>query len=315
VRLLLGLAAVLVLAGCGSATTGSGKPAAAGAPVASAPPIVPVDEAPPEPVAHMLAMEFAPPSSATSGVDHLQTTVTWATGGQTTTSAPTPAQLAEASAQLEAQRRALEPAADSTPRVVARLPLADGGEALFVDWHNDAGRLCTYTSITHAGGGGGGLGGACVAPQQAQCAAICLASDGSGVVSADDWVLSGTVPADADALDVTTADGSTMEYPLSGPVLDGDRRVFLLDLGGQDWRRLALVRGGDVVAETAMPAAEVAGEECQRKAGPMPAPAPAATSPPTSESPAVKAWQDAFQACLETSGAFPVTPAVTTTGP
>lgn len=305
-RLLPGLAVVLVLAGCGSASTGPGKPAAAGAPVAPAPPIVPLDEAPPEPVARMLDMLFAPPSSATSGFDHLQTTITWAAGGPTTTtSAPTPAQIAEASAQLEAQRRALEPAADSTPRVVARLPLADGGEALFVDWHNDAGRLCTYTSITHASGGGGGMGGACVEPQQAQCTAICLASDGSGVLSADDWVLSGTVPADADALDVTTADGATAEYPLAGPVLDGDRRVFMLDLGAQDWRQLALVRGGDVVAETAMPVAQVAGEECERKAGPMPPPPTEPPTPASGESPEVKAWNDAFQACLQAHGSTP----------
>ena len=317
-RLLLGLAAVLVLAGCGSAAVGPGKPASAGAAAAPAPPVVPVDEAPPEEIDRVLAEEFAPPPADSTGVGALQTTVTFAWGGTTTTTtAPTPAQLAEARAQFEAERQELRPAPGSAPRVVARLPLADGGEVLFVVWHNRDGRLCTYTNATDASGsGGGGMGGSCgLDPQATQCAAICLVSDGTGMGAAEDWVLTGTVAADADALDVTTADGSTTEYPLSGPVLDGDRRVFLLDLGGQDWRKLALVRGGDVVAATAMPAASVAGEECQRKAGPMPAPAPTATSPPTAQSAATKAWRDAFQACLEASGAFPVTPAVTTTGP
>ena len=286
-------------------TSGAGKPAAAGAPAAPAPPIVPVDEPPPAEVERVLQEEFAPPS-ASSGVDYMQTTFTWGNGGTTTTSAPTPAQVAEGRAELDAQRRALEPAPDSTPRVVARLPLADGGDALFVVWHNRDGRLCTYTNVTHASGGGGGMGGLCAESQGTECAQICLASDGSGAVSADDWVVSGTVVADADALDVTTADGSTTEYPLAGPVLDGDRRVFMLDLGSQDWRKLALVRGGGVVAETTMPAASVASEDCERKAGPMPMPPMGSiVSAPGEQSVAMKAWETSFQACLAASGAFP----------
>jgi len=294
-----------VLAGCGAETSGSGKPAAAGVLAAPAPPIVAVDEAPPAELQRVLDEELGHSSAASSGIDTQEKTVTFVWGGTSTTAAPTAAQLAEARAQLEEQRRALEPAPDSTPRVVARLPLADGGDALFVVWHNRDGRLCTYTNVTHASGGGGGMGGPCAEPQGMECAQICLASDGSGTVAADDWVVSGTVAADADALDVTTADGSTTEYPLAGPLLDGDRRVFMLDLGAQDWRKLALVRGGGVVATTTMPAASVASEDCDRKAGPMPLPAPQSGTAAPPESAAQKAWQDAFQACLEASGTTP----------
>ena len=123
-------------------------------------------------------------------------------------------------------------------------------------------------------------------------------------------MLSGTVPADADALDVTTADGATTEYPLTGPVLDGDRRVFLLDLGAQDWRKLGLVRGGQVVDETAMPAATAAGEDCIDKAGPMPMPPTISATPgPLEQTAAMRAWRAAFQSCLAASGAFPAVPA------
>ena len=142
------------------------------------------------------------------------------------------------------------------------------------------------------------------------CAAVCLASSGTGSDAAQRWVLSGTVAADADALDVTTADGATTEYPLTGPVLDGDRRVFLLDLGAHDWRKLGLVRGGRVVDETTMPAGAAAAEDCIHKTGPMPMPPTiSATGPPVEESGAMKAWNAAFQACLAASGAFSALPA------
>ena len=233
-------------------------------------------------------------------------------GGTTSTSTtPTPAQIAEARRQFDVHREKLEPAPGSSPRAVARLPLADGGDTLFVAWHNRDGLLCTYTNTVDAGGGGGGgAAGPCEGDDQGtQCAAVCLSSSGTGSASAERWVLTGTVPADADALDVTTADGATTEYPLTGPVLDGDRRVFLLELGAHDWRKLGLVRGGQVVDETTMPAASAAAEDCNGKVGPMQWPTVSATGPAVEESDAMKAWNAAFQACLAASGAFPALPA------
>jgi hypothetical protein len=325
VRLLLGLAAVLVLAGCGAGTGGPGAPggqSAPAVPVQPAPPIVPLDEAPPAEVTRMLDEELAPlpadfgkqGAAGSSSVTFLWAVGTQGPGGPTSTSTPTPAQIAEARRQFDAHREKLEPAPGSSPRAVARLPLADGGDTLFIAWHNRDGLLCTYTNTADAGGGGGGgAAGPCEGDQQGtQCADVCLASSGTGTnTSAERWVLTGTVPADADALDVTTADGATAEYPLTGPVLDGDRRVFLLELGAHDWRKLGLVRGGQVVDETTMPAAEAAGEDCNEKVGPMPMPPTiSATGAPVEQTGAMKAYDAAFQACLAASGAFPGLPVV-----
>lgn len=313
-RLLLGLAFVVVLAGCGAETGGPGAaaPVRQSVPAAPAPPIVPLNEAPPAEVTRMLDEELAPVpadfgkqgAGGSSSVTFLWGIDTQGPGG----AAPTPAQIAEARRQLEAQRQKLEPVPCSSPRAVARLPLVDGGETLFIVWHNRDGLLCTYTNTAdEGGGGGGGPGGPCEGDEQAtQCAAVCLASSGTGSVSAERWVLTGTVAADADALDVTTADGATTEYPLTGPVLDGDRRVFLLELGAHDWRKLALVRGGRVADEKTMPAAEAAAEDCNAEVGPMPTPPLGSpVSGPGEQSPAIKAWESSLQACLTVSGTFP----------
>ncbi len=319
-RLFLGLAFVVVLAGCGAGTGGPGAPggqSAPAVPVAPAPPIVPLDEAPPAEVTRMLDEELAPlpadfgkQGAVSSGsVTYLTMWGVDAAGpGGATSTTPTPAQIAELRQQFDAHREALEPAPGSAPRAVARLPLAAGGATLFVAWHNRHGLLCTYTNTVDAGGGGGGgAAGPCEGDQQVtQCAAVCLTSGSTGSDAVERWVLSGTVPADADALDVTTADGATTEYPLTGPVLDGDRRVFLLDLGAQDWRKLGLIRGGQVVDETTMPAGAAAAEDCTGKAGPMPMPpAISATGPPVEQTGAMKAYDAAMQACLAASGAFP----------
>ena len=327
-RLLLGLAFVVVLAGCGAETGGPGAPggqSAPAVPVAPAPPIVPLDEAPPAEVTRMLDEELAPlpvdfgNGGTVSGPSSVTTVLfTWGadtqvSGGTTsTTITPTSAQIAELRRQINVHREALEPASDSAPRAVARLPLADGGETLFVAWHNRHGLLCTYTNTTDAGGsGGGGAGGPCEGDEPArQCAAVCLASNGTGTASTERWVLTGTVAADADALDVTTADGATTEYPLTGPLLDGDRRVFLLELGVHDWRKLALVRGGRVVDETTMRAAAAAAEDCSGKIGPMPMPPTgSAMAGPVEQTSAMKAYNAAIQACLAASGAYPAMPA------
>jgi hypothetical protein len=300
VRLLLGLAALLLLAGCGAVTNGSAPAVQPSVLQGPAPPIVPVDEPPPPVVQQMLDDDFGLGGAATSyGVDSASSSVifTWGRGGTTT---PTAAQTAEARAQFAKQRQALRPAADSPPRVVARLPLDDGGEMVFVVWHNRDGELCTFTNTSEAkGGGGGSMGNTCGGIAAQPCAAICLSSGGTGAIDVEHWTLSGTVASDADAIDVTNAVGTTTEYPLTGPVVDGDRRVVMLDLGAQNWRKLVLVRDGNPVADTAMPAAEVSSETCMQTVGPAPPP------PQTSQSPAVKAWNAAYEACLEASGTTP----------
>ncbi len=295
-RLLLGLAAVLALGGCGSVAGRSGAPAAP-----SAPPVLGTQT-----------------STAMSGVDLM---FTWGGGSPSTTTAtvPTAAQMATIRAQFEAQRAALRPAAGSPPRVVARLPLADGGDAVLVAWHNEEGVLCTDTEVAdRQGSGGGGPGSSCVPAELAaspllHCAQICLTSNGSGADMAHErWVLSGTVAAAGDALDVTTADGATAEYPLTGPLLDGgDRRVFMLELGKTDWRKLVLLHAGEVVDQTVLPATSAAGEDCMAKVGEPPAPPPAQAPGPIASTPAMDAWNASLQACVTASGALPAFPAAT----
>jgi outer membrane murein-binding lipoprotein Lpp len=330
VRLLLGLAGVVVLAGCGTMAGRSGAPAAPAAPVADAPPIEAVDEAPPPQVQDMLDAEFAPlpadfgeqvsGTSSSAGAGSFTMVYSYSSGIDTlspdgtasTTTKPTAAQIAQLRSDIEARRTAIEPATGAPPRVVARLPLADGGEVLFLTWHNRGGLLCTTAQIVDAhGGGGGGASGPCAGAGQGgtPCAAICLSSDETGDATAQRWVLTGTVAADADAVDVTTGDGTTLEYPLTGPVVDGDRRVFLLELGAQDWRKLALLQGGQVEAEAVLPAMIVASEDCNVKLGPMPPPTPPAAPGPVTPSPAEHAYVQAFQDCMTASGALPAFPA------
>lgn len=236
-RFAAGLVAVLALAGCGSSNHR-----------AAAPPIRAVNATPDRQlrVELELFLQSAPASAhVRSGFD------VWDSAGHVK---PTAAQLAHLQAEIAARRAAEQPGRGSQPRVVARLPLAGGGEASFVAWRNRRGALCTFTQVTDASGSGGGTpGGRCVstaAHLSSPCAAICLGSFGEG--DPVRFVLSGTVAAGADALAVTTVGGRTATYPLTGPRL-GTRRVFLLDLGATEWRRLTLYRNGSIVGRTSLP--------------------------------------------------------------
>ena len=161
-------------------------------------------------------------------------------------------------AQLNAQRLALEPAPGSGPSSSPVSAHGGGGNALFVVWHNRDGQLCTETTDQ---------GCEQRRRRRAQTARVRRRRRPRparvalrGVVPLlgrlrrhnrrRAWVLAGTVAADADTIEVTTADGQTAAYPLTGPLLaGGDRRVFMLELGKTDWRRLVLIRGGEVVDE------------------------------------------------------------------
>ena len=295
-RRFLGLAGVIVIAGCVTAAGQSGAPVT----VAAAPPIVALDEPPPAGVQDLVSLTQSSSASSqilvfTSGVD--SGTDTLSAGSASTT--PTGTQMAAMRTQLQAERAAIEPAADSPPRTIASLSLGNGGTAFFTVWHDNAGLLCSETDTLDAqgSGGGGGTDGPCIGsiPGAAGCTALCLGTSGGGESAADmGWVLSGTVDAGADALDVTTADGATVEYPLTGPVVDRNRRVFLLDLGGQGWKTLVLLRNGQVIDKTAQPPSILALEQCETSAGPAPAPPQG-----------MGAWKAALQSCLTGSSSTP----------
>jgi len=308
VRRLCALAAVFVLAGCGTASqrAGSGAPVVPDAP---APPIEAADEAPPEDATFFLEMDSGQADSSSGdsatavGINEY-CAVIWsdaAGGDRQDCGPPTPEQEAQARAEERQYEQAIRPAPDSPPRVVARL-----ATTVFIAWRNLAGALCWETYADD--GGAVGPGGPCrPSPGEADCAAICLQPDdeGTGDGSVHAYVLGGTVAAGAEALRVTQAGGATATYPLVGPTVRGsDARVFMLELGAHDWRKLELVRGGAVAATQTMPSFEAASEDCGDKIGPMPVPADGADEQAGMD--ALRAYSDELSACVRASGAtFP----------
>jgi hypothetical protein len=325
VRRLLGLAAVFVLAGCGATSqrAGSGAPIVADA---SAPPIEAVDEAPSADQLDFLQMDWQQPdqssSDSSSGFTDLCTvggptgiTPMPATTDATTCPPPTPEEQAQAKADEQRYDDAIRPGPDTPPRVLAKLSLSRGGTEYFILWRTANGSLCWDTDEeSDDGGGGGGPVGPCttdaltpeatdqLAKYGPKCDALCLESDGGSNGDGPDlYVLAGTVPATADAIRVTQAGGATATYPRVGPTIAGsDRRVFLLDLGTHDWRKLELVRGSSVVETEAMPPFEAASEDCSDRVGPLPQPADDADEQAMLD--ALRAYSNAIEECVRASG-------------
>ena len=113
-------------------------------------------------------------------------------------------------------------------------------------------------------GGGTPVFGPCVGDDRADpCTALCLVSSGTGDRSSVRYLLAGIVSRDATALRITTAHTRTT-YPLQGPVLAGtNRRVFMLELGHDDYRVLELLRGASVVDSRSLPVWQAVVEDCQ----------------------------------------------------
>lgn len=307
----------------------------AGAPVvpdAPAPAMAAVNEAPPEDVAWFLQSEFGQdPSQPVASSSYGVCEVTGSSGlgfptAQEDAGNSCPQPTAEEQAQWAADEQryeeAIRPAAGSVPRVIARLPLRGGGsDLLFTAWKSSSGELCWETDESGPeGGGGGGPSGPCA--QQAAdeaypeltvglrenippCDVICLGSDGGNSGDgADTYLLSGTVPVDAEAIRVTVDGGTTATYPLLGPrVLDTERSVFMLDLGARDWRKLELIRGGAIVATAEMPKLTAAYEDCSSKVGPLPDPPASADMQAMLD--AMQPYQAALTECVRASGALP----------
>jgi hypothetical protein len=219
---------------------------------AAPPPLRAVDEAPPRTLRIQLALELGLPVPG-----H---TFAWGTDVFCTRSPCTSAAIAKVKAELEARQDAIRPAPGSPPRIVAELR----GRALLLAWRDRANLLCLRA--TRLPQGGGSIFGPCV-QSDVPCADICLRSDGEGVSRASiEYLLAGTVRRDATALRITRSREAATQYPLRGPIVRGtDRRVFMLDLGRHDWRRLELFRGDAVVAVQAMPEWQAAAEDCQER--------------------------------------------------
>lgn len=138
------------------------------------------------------------------------------------------------------------PAPGTEPRVVAELPLANELTAELVVWRARNEKTCTLARIVPVERAKFGAGriGEC-AWSIPPCGEICLA-----VLTTDEGgaVLAGTLPAAAEKLRLGGAENREREYVLSGPVIEEtDRRVFIADLGDEDWWTAEIRRGEEIL--------------------------------------------------------------------
>jgi hypothetical protein len=165
----------------------------------------------------------------------------------------------------EEQRRAqheeeISPVEGSEPRVVAELPVRSGTVAELIAWQARNGKTCTLARVTpeQTEGFGAMRVGACV--RFMPCTELCLT-----VLTTDDrdGVLAGTVPQHADVLRLIGPEGKERDYELDGPVIDGsDLRVFIADLGDEDWWTAELRRGDEVLGTDERVGSHLRGLRC-----------------------------------------------------
>jgi hypothetical protein len=166
----------------------------------------------------------------------------------------------------------LMPTEPAAMRSIARLPLEERGpkdRALLAAWRTAAGKLCFATDVEDEEGLNGNRAvGPCLAG--ARCRDLCLERSGHYDYGDPPWLLSGIVNAAAEQLRIVLADGESLIYPLTGPVVPNfpTRRVFMLDLGNRSHRRLELLEGGKVIAHEDVLQSQVEGDRCVLQYGP-----------------------------------------------
>lgn len=152
--------------------------------------------------------------------------------------------------QLARLRGPLRPARRPRSLVVARLRLllpAGVGHVWFVTYRSRGGHLCGSTFESQPFSSGWTTGGL---PCGQLCGQICT----SGTVADLDtgWLAySATAPATSDGFRLTTTDGSSFRFPLTGPSVRGapNRRVVLIQLATKASVALAeALRGDEVIA-------------------------------------------------------------------
>jgi hypothetical protein len=322
---MLAVAGVFVLAGCGSGVPGR----AGGGPITPdrpAPPIIATNESPPDDIAWFLKLNFGEDQATPSVTGHdfiCEQSTAGGVGSLPSSSCPQPGaeQIAQMEAEAEEYAQAIRPASGTDPQVVAKLELGNDQELLFTRWRTSAGAPCWEVDQEgpDGSGGGGGPSGPCVGEAQAiaypssslfltqndvtPCTALCL--DSVSVERDDqqatDFALQGTVPADAQALRITLADGATATYPLVGPRFpDASLRIFMVDLGAHDWRKVELIRNASVSSTATMPATQAAYEDCAEQVGPPPTPTLPATTDDDTQAmlAAMKPYDDALNSCI-----------------
>jgi hypothetical protein len=211
---------------------------------APAPPIKVVNLAPSRAVKTALAIQLG---LATTPGKSTSSCVTWTKGHPAKPCSA--AQQAKLDAQATAHQAMLRCGPFSPPRVVAELPLlGSAGQAQLVAWRTNSGRLCFELAEPHGTS-------AAFGPCDAACGPICLASNGSGPnARLLTYVLGGSVSSRGTAVRVVESGGRVATYPLRGPLVPGpSSRIFMLELGSRDWRRIDLLRGAAVIAGKSKP--------------------------------------------------------------
>ena len=141
------VAAVFVIAGCGSGVAGQ----AGGAPITPdhpAPPIVAANETPPDDIQQFLKWDFEPDDASSTddqlGQSSADLVCTQSGSSAVTTDCPQPSpeETAKAQAEDEQYTHAISPAAGSEPVVVAKLELGAGQELFFTEWTATTGDPC-----------------------------------------------------------------------------------------------------------------------------------------------------------------------------
>jgi hypothetical protein len=264
----LGLAfAVVLVSACGAAQSPRAAPAAQLQP---APPIEAIDE----PAADRF---FFPPEFSTGG-EPVEKEVCLFIAERTGNPDEAPEGCDPSPEEIDAFRRLfwedraeLMPTHPAAMRSIARLPLKERGpkdRAILAVWRTAAGKLCLATDVEDEEGlNGNGAVGPCLAGSR--CSDLCLERSGHYDPGDPPWLLSGIVNATADQLRIVLADGDTLTYPLTGPVVAHfpTRRVFMLDLGHRSHRRIELLQGGKVIAHEDVRQSQVEGDRCMLQHG------------------------------------------------
>lgn len=226
--LLVLLAAVLT--GCGAGTNDTGEGSERG--LEPGPPIRAVDRPAPR--------AFTAHSQPIVGYK------TWCVGSECAAEEPTEESLDRAREETRRWIELVSPAPGTEPRAVAELSLGGERVAELVTWRTEAGKLCALTRIVprEASLWDSQLTGDC--EPALGCESPCLVTAAS---MAGQLVLAGIVDREADAFRLTSPHNQAT-FPLVGPAITGsDLRVFMLELGTDDWRRLEFLRDGEMLEE------------------------------------------------------------------
>lgn len=260
---LLMLFAAIVLSGCGSEVS---KPAEETG-LEPAPPIQTVDEPAPDSSVTGLQLDMSIPpeceensaaciegesgcfrASNREGEDE-----TWS--GKCT---PEDIKRFEEIARAEAKR--YEPATDSEPRVIARLPLTGLESAGLTVWRTKGDKLCFFADVRPTLERFGPMG-PCEPSGSPPCPEICLA-----MLESVGLTFVGTVSPKADEISFVLDAGEHRRFPLVGPLVAGfDQRIFMAHLGRTSLRRIELFREGERIAQYVRPAEDIRLEDCERR--------------------------------------------------